>query len=66
MSTLSKDLQVDLSKARNYVIASNFNSDPSYCPYCGRCPGLVRMKLVEPYLWTHSCGAVHDERQVIL
>lgn len=58
-------MSVDLSKAHSYVIASNYESDPSYSPYCGRCPGLVRMKLVEPFLWNHDCGAVHDERQVL-
>ena len=24
-----------------------------------------RMKVVEPFLWEHGCGAVHDERQVL-
>lgn len=46
------------------VIAWNFNRDPTYCPYCMRCRGLQRMTLVEPLLWKHSCGAIHDERPI--
>jgi hypothetical protein len=56
---------VDLSKAHSYVIASNHNDDPNYAPYCMRCRGLHRMKVVEPFLWEHICGAIHDERQVL-
>ena len=62
----TSDRRVDLSKAKSYVIAANYHSNPNYSPYCGRCPGLDRMKLVEPYLWNHFCGAIHDERQVLL
>jgi hypothetical protein len=40
--------------------------DPAYAPYCGRCRGLHRMTVVQRFYWTHSCGAVHDERQVIV
>lgn len=58
-------MNIDISKAHAYVVVSNYANDPSYCPYCMRCSGLHRMKLVEPYLWRHHCGAVHDERQVI-
>jgi hypothetical protein len=64
-SPLSTEKRVDLSKAHNYVIASNHSNDPMYAPYCGRCSGLHRMKIVEPFLWNHSCGAIHDERQVL-
>lgn len=52
-------------KAHSPVIVLNHIADPSYAPYCGRCSGLHRMKVVEPFLWTHGCGAVHDERQVL-
>lgn len=55
----------DLAKARNPVIVHNHIIDPNYAPYCGRCTGLHRMKVVEPFLWNHFCGAVHDERQVL-
>lgn len=63
--SLSSDRRVDLSKARSYVIVSNHRDDPAYAPYCGRCSGLYRMKVVEPFLWKHACGAIHDERQVL-
>lgn len=66
MSTAKRGPRVDLSLAGNYIIASNHDADPRYAPYCGRCPGLWRMSIVEPFLWRHSCGAVHDERQVII
>lgn len=52
-------------KAYDPVIVLNFIADPTYAPYCMRCSGLKRMKLVEPFLWEHECGAVHDERQVL-
>lgn len=58
--------KVDLSKAHNYIVASNHHRDKTYAPYCGRCPGLFRMKVVEPFLWKHDCGAIHDERQVLI
>lgn len=62
---LTADQKIDLSKAHSFVIASNYAESPSYRPFCERCTGLHRMKLVEPFLWTHWCGAVHDERQVL-
>jgi hypothetical protein len=52
-------------KAYDPVIVLNHYYDPHYAPYCMRCTGLHRMKVVEPYYWTHECGAVHDERQVL-
>lgn len=52
-------------KAHSPVIVLNYIADPSYAPYCGRCTGLYRMTLVEPFLWEHGCGAIHDERQVL-
>lgn len=54
-----------IDKAHSPIIVSNYLRDATYCPYCGRCPGLDRMKLVEPFLWEHFCGAIHDERQVL-
>lgn len=42
----------------------NAEADPTYCPYCMRCSGLVRMQLVEAMLWRCSCGAEHDERDI--
>jgi hypothetical protein len=59
-------LVVDLNKAHSLVIVHNRATDKHYSPYCGRCPGLDRMKPVEPFLWKHFCGAIHDERQVIV
>ena len=46
-------------------ILFNVAKDPTYCPYCLRCPRLVRMKLVEPYYWNCSCGAECDLRNDI-
>jgi hypothetical protein len=55
-----------IDRACDAIIVSNYLRDPTYTPYCGRCPGLHRMQLVEPFLWEHPCcGAVHDERQVL-
>lgn len=44
------------------IMAQNAMKDPNYSPYCMRCPGLVRMRRVEPMLWNCPCGAIHDER----
>lgn len=53
-------------KAHDPVIVLNHIVDPAYAPYCMRCKGLHRMKVLEPFLWTHdACGAIHDERQVL-
>jgi hypothetical protein len=62
---MSKMSNVDLSKAKDFIVVRNYVNDPFYCPYCLRCAGIHRMKLKEPFLWEHSCGAIHDERQVI-
>lgn len=40
----------------------NAEKDPTYCPYCMRCSGLIRMVKVEHLLWECKCGAIHDER----
>jgi hypothetical protein len=43
-------------------VRMNAEKDPSYCPYCMRCPGLVRMKKIAEFFWRCVCGAEHDER----
>lgn len=53
------------AKAHDPIIVLNHMADPNYAPYCGRCSGLHRMRVVEPFLWEHICGAIHDERQVL-
>lgn len=57
--------RIDIDKAHNKIIVWNHEKDPGYAPYCMRCSGLHRMKVIEPFLWQHSCGAIHDERQVL-
>jgi hypothetical protein len=53
-------------KAHDPVIVLNHIADPTYAPYCMRCRGLNRMKVIEPFLWEcDGCGSVHDERQVL-
>lgn len=53
-------------KAHDPVIVLNHIADPNYAPYCMRCDGLHRMRVVEPFFWTHdACGSIHDERQVL-
>jgi hypothetical protein len=44
------------------IIRENAEKDPSYCPYCMNCPGLVRMVKVAPLYWRCGCGAMHDDR----
>lgn len=44
------------------AVRMNAEKDPAYRPYCLRCSGVVRMDIVEPFLWNHKCGAIHDER----
>lgn len=65
MSNQAANQRVNLTKAHSLVIVSNHQKDPTYAPYCMRCSGLHRMKVVEPFLWKHMCGAIHDERQVL-
>lgn len=48
------------------IIIQNAQRDPEYAPYCMRCPGLVRMRKVEPFRWACGCGAQHDVRQLAL
>lgn len=45
------------------IIRLNAESNPGYRPYCGPCPGLVRMDKIAPFFWRCTrCGAEHDER----
>lgn len=44
------------------IVRMNAEKDPDYRPYCMRCPGLVRMSIVERFLWACRCGAKHDAR----
>lgn len=45
------------------IIFENAKKDPSYSPYCMRCPGLVRMEIAGYLQWKCRCGAKHDERE---
>jgi len=45
------------------VILRNEAARPGYAPYCMRCPGLVRMRVVEPHYWRCHCGAQCDYRE---
>lgn len=53
----------DMSAWQRDVILRNVEKDPSYVPYCMRCPGLVRMRVVARHYWQCFCGAVCDYRQ---
>lgn len=44
------------------IVVGNAHFDPLYTPYCMRCERAVRMHKVEPFHWTHHCGAVCDAR----
>lgn len=57
-----KDSRLRFTPGGTSIIRRNAEKDPSYAPYCGRCDGLQRMRKIEPFLWDHHCGAVHDER----
>lgn len=46
------------------VIFRNVENDPNYAPYCMRCPGLTRMRKIEPHYWRCGCGAECDYRGV--
>ena len=55
----------DMSVWQRDVILRNVEKDPCYAPYCARCPGLVRMRLIERHYWWCSCGASCDYRQAV-
>lgn len=45
-------------------VVTNYEQDPTYCPYCLRCTGLQRMVLVAPYHWKcPKCPAQGDCRE---
>ena len=44
------------------VILRNVENDPYYAPYCMRCTGLVRMRIVDRHYWRCYCGAQCDYR----
>lgn len=44
------------------VILRNEKERPGYAPYCMRCSGLVRMRVVELHYWRCHCGAQCDYR----
>ena len=46
------------------VILRNVEKDPYYAPYCMRCKGLVRMRIVERHYWNCRCGAQCDYRPI--
>jgi hypothetical protein len=52
-----------VSEAAPSQVLTNAMKDPNYAPYCMRCSGAYRMQRIEPFLWSHHCGAIHDERQ---
>lgn len=54
-----------LAPIRLSQVATNALKDPTYCPYCMRCSGAVRMSKVEHLYWRHHCGAEHDERDSV-
>jgi hypothetical protein len=45
------------------IILANVEKDPYYAPYCMRCKGLVRMRIVERHYWSCACGAQYDLRE---
>ena len=44
------------------LILCNAEEDPNYAPYCMRCTGLVRMRIVDRHYWWCHCGAQCDYR----
>jgi hypothetical protein len=49
------------------IIAKNVKKDPNYAPYCLRCPGLKRMRVIEPMYWKcDGCGTVADDRKSVV
>lgn len=52
----------DVGAWQRDVILRNVEEDPYYAPYCLRCTGLVRMRIVERHYWRCHCGAQCDYR----
>lgn len=61
---MTADANFDIAAWQREVILRNVEEDPSYAPYCMRCPGLVRMRVVERHYWRCRCGAQADYRQI--
>lgn len=61
-----RDSSTDMSVWQRAVILSNVEKDPYYAPYCMRCQGLVRMRILERHYWRCSCGASCDYRQAVI
>lgn len=57
-----KDLSLDVEAWQRDLILDNVEKNPYYAPYCTRCSGLVRMKVVERHYWRCHCGAQCDYR----
>ena len=53
----------DVDAWQREVILRNEKERPGYAPYCMRCRGLVRMRVVEPHYWRCHCGAQCDYRE---
>ncbi len=53
---------VDVDAWQRDVLLLNVEKDPYYTPYCMRCTGLVRMRIVERHYWRCRCGAQCDYR----
>ncbi len=58
MTTDAKITSECRSASARFVDEKMLN-DPSYAPYCMRCPGAVRMRRVAPREANCSCGAKH-------
>lgn len=54
----------DHEAGQHEVILRNVDEDPSYAPFCMRCPVLVRMRIVERHYWRCRCGAQCDYRTI--
>ncbi len=52
----------DVDAWQREIILGNVEKDPHYAPYCMRCRGLVRMRVVERHYWRCRCGAQCDYR----
>ena len=62
MSDQPIDQPFDIDAWQRDVILGNVEKDPYYAPYCMRCKGLVRMRIVERHYWKCHCGAQCDYR----